>query len=97
MRLFRIVMVGMLTVCTLPFLSLAISVALADFGQCQLDEGSVHTCLIAGLDLGPTLYTMSVGAWFGLVTLPLLAATLLLWAAVELFRWLRGREQTTLP
>jgi hypothetical protein len=91
MKYFRIAMLAVLVVCLLPFLSLFVSLAVAGFGQCQLDEGSVHPCLIGGVDLGPTLYVMSVSAWFGLMTLPLLLAAAVLWAAAELVHWRRGR------
>ena len=48
---------------------LAASAVAARFG-CRLDEGSVHTCVVVGVDLGGTLYFMAVSAWFALVTLP---------------------------
>jgi hypothetical protein len=90
MRALRIVMIVIVALCLLPFVSLAISLGLADLGACQLDEGSVHPCLIAGVDLGAALYAMSVVAWVGIVAVPLLMAALLLWGGIELVRRLRA-------
>ncbi len=54
-----------------PIISVVIAGTLANAHGCQLDEGSVHPCMIAGTDWGETLYTMAVAGWFMLVTLPL--------------------------
>ena len=93
MRSFRVVMAVLLAVCILPFVSLLLAFAVADLGHCQLDEGSVHPCLIAGIDVGPALLVMSMAGWLGIATLPLLLATLVLWVVVELIQWLRRRGQ----
>ena len=91
MRAFRIVMAVVSAVCLLPFVSLALALAVAALGQCRVDEGSVHPCIIAGIDLGSALYFMNVVPWLGLGTLPLLAVVLLLWVIVELVRRLFRR------
>jgi hypothetical protein len=56
---------------------------------CQLDEGSVHTCVIAGKDRGSILYTLGMMGWFMIATLPIGAGLVMLWLAVELIRLLR--------
>jgi len=59
-------------------LSAAITAAggfsLRPFG-CQLDEGSVHPCVVLSLDFGGLLYPMAVGGWFVMFTIPLIATT----------------------
>ncbi len=67
-----------------PLLSALSAGALAHAFDCRLDEGSVHSCMAFGLDLGDMLYTMFVLGWFGMMTLPLAAAALVVWAAVAL-------------
>jgi hypothetical protein len=36
----------------------------------QVDEGSVHPCIIGGHDYGELLYDLGVMGWFMLATLP---------------------------
>jgi hypothetical protein len=93
MRAFRIAMAIVIVICLLPIASLLLSLALASLGNCRVDEGSVHPCVIAGIDLGEALYTMFVLPWLGLLTLPVLAFALLLWAIIELTGWLRRRRR----
>jgi len=54
----------------LPLLIALLAGAIANLAKCELDEGSVHPCVIAGKDVGNLLYTMGVGGWFTLMTLP---------------------------
>lgn len=42
---------------------------------CPVDEGSVHTCVVFGLDIGNVLYTLGVMGWFALITMPIGIAT----------------------
>lgn len=53
-----------------PLLSTMIAGAIANAHGCQLDEGSIHPCIVAGKDIGETLYSMGVMAWLMLITLP---------------------------
>jgi hypothetical protein len=43
---------------------------IASVNDCQLDEGSVHPCIVNGRDMGEQLYMMGVMGWFMLVTIP---------------------------
>jgi hypothetical protein len=54
----------------LPLFSVAVAGEIASANNCQLDEGSVHPCIVNGRDMGQTLYTMGVMGWFMLVTIP---------------------------
>ena len=53
-----------------PVVSMLVASAVATRFGCRLDESGSHTCVVAGLELGETLYFMAVSAWFALVTLP---------------------------
>ena len=37
---------------------------------CQVDEGSVHPCIVLCLDIGSSLYSMGVIGWLVLLTFP---------------------------
>ena len=65
-----------------PLLSLLLAVLFASAFGCQLDEGSVHPCLILGLDFGGLLYPMAVGGWFVVFTIPLAGLALIVWLIV---------------
>ncbi len=60
-----------LFVAFLPVVSVAIAGGIANANGCQLDEGSVHPCIVNGQDVGETLYTMGVMGWLMLVTIPI--------------------------
>lgn len=93
MNWFRAVMAAVTIVCLLPLASLFLIVALENFGACDLDEGSVQPCVLAGINLAPSLDTVSVGiSMVGLATFPVLAAVLCLWAVAE---WFAGRAAPT--
>ena len=54
-----------------PLLGLVWVGYMADRYDCQVDEGSVHPCIVNGEDIGETLYTWGVMGWMMFVTLPL--------------------------
>lgn len=54
-----------------PVISVMIASEIANANGCQLDEGSVHPCIVNGVDQGETLYTLGMMGWFMLATLPL--------------------------
>ncbi len=54
-----------------PLISVAIAGEIASSHGCQLDEGSIHPCMVNGQDMGETLYSMGVMGWFMLVTIPI--------------------------
>jgi hypothetical protein len=65
-----ILLVVVLFLGALPLLSVAGASVVASLGGCPLDEGSIHPCIIAGMDLGEQLYTAGVLGWLMLVTIP---------------------------
>jgi hypothetical protein len=60
----------------LPMLIAMLAGVIANLAKCELNEGSVNPCVIAGRDVGKMLYAMGVGGWLTLMTMPaaLLAA-----------------------
>lgn len=54
-----------------PIIPVLTAGVIAGIFSCPLDEGSVHPCIIAGYDMGDTLYAMGVMGWGMLATLPL--------------------------
>lgn len=54
----------------LPLFIALLAGAIAGWAKCELNEGSVHPCVIAGRDVGQLLYAMFVSGWFTLMTMP---------------------------
>jgi hypothetical protein len=75
----------------LPVVSLLLAVLFATAFGCQLDEGSVHPCVVLGLDFGDLLYPMAVGGWFVMFTVPLAGLALLVWLVVLVVLLVRRR------
>ncbi len=79
-----------------PLISVAIAGGIASANGCQLDEGSVHPCVVNGKDMGETLYTMGVMGWLMLATIPigLIIVTLyiLVVAGYYIVRWMMRKK-----
>jgi len=72
-----------------PLLSALTAGLIAEAAGCDLHEGFVTPCVIAGADRGETLYAMFAMGWLGLVSLPLAligAAALAVTAFLALLR-----------
>ena len=65
------IVLAILFIAALPLISVAIASEIANANGCQLDEGSVHPCIVNGVDQGELLYTMGMMGWFMLATIPL--------------------------
>ena len=76
-----------------PWVSVAIAGSLANANGCQLDEGSVHPCVINGKDYGETLYGMGLMGWIGIATCPLSLILLGVYLAVVFVFWLVRRNK----
>ena len=50
--------------------------------DCRVDEGSVHACSAAGIDIGPVLYGLGMSGWLILGLWPVMILTVLLWRAL---------------
>jgi hypothetical protein len=53
-----------------PVIPVVMASLIASACGCKLDEGSAHTCIVFGTDIGGMLYSMGVMGWFGLLTIP---------------------------
>ncbi|MBI3775942.1 MAG: hypothetical protein HY273_10395 [Gammaproteobacteria bacterium] len=71
----------------LPILPTLIAAYIAKTNQCVLHEGFANPCVVLGVDIGSTLYTMGVSAWMLILTVPAGAFSLLvsiIWLFVAL-------------
>lgn len=76
----------------LPLLSVLTAYAIGNAFGCQVDEGSAHSCVVAGQDIGEMLYTMGVMGWFMFVTIPSGLVALVIFLIVLLVGWLRRKK-----
>ncbi len=98
MRVFRnsmIILVALLILAwtVWPIVSVAVAGSIAAAHGCQVDEGSIHPCIVNGRDIGEQLYTMGVMGWFMLVTVPTGGVALLVFGAILLIVWLSRRKR----
>lgn len=86
---------GLLLFASAPLLGGFLASVIASAHDCRLNEATVHSCVVLGIDLGGMLYVLFVMTWFGLVTLPLGAMALTGWIVVLVLhlirRWLQSR------
>ncbi|MET0438115.1 MAG: hypothetical protein ABW043_11540 [Devosia sp.] len=64
-----------------PVISVLVASSIAESNGCNLNEGSINPCLVAGSDMGPTIYTLFVLGWFAIATIPLGGAAFFVWLA----------------
>ena len=74
----------------LPMISVLTAGAIAQASGCSLDEGSAHPCVVAGMDLGDTLYTMFVMGWMFFLTVPTGLVALVLFTVIVLIKKFRS-------
>jgi hypothetical protein len=65
-----------------PVISVILAGWIAETNGCVLHEGDINPCMVAGSDLGPTLYTLFVLGWFALATLPLGGGALIVFLVI---------------
>lgn len=78
-----------------PVASVMIAGSIAEANNCQLDEGSVHPCIVNGNDMGEQLYSMGVMGWFMLVTIPTGLIALAVYGVILLIIWLVVRNRNS--
>lgn len=76
----------------LPLLSVLTAYAIGNAFDCQVDEGSAHSCVVAGQDIGEMLYAMGVMGWFMFITIPSGLVALIVFLIVLLVGWLRRKK-----
>jgi len=80
-----------------PMISVAYASSVAEANGCDLDEGSIHPCIVNGKDIGADLYSYAMLGWFMIATIPLGLGSLVLYVLVVatfyLVRWLIRRKR----
>jgi hypothetical protein len=86
--------IGAVCFAALPLISVFAAGHLAALTGCNLDSGFASRCLVAGVDIGPTLFQMRIAAMIYIVPLFFLpiALGLALWGA---FTLMRGRKNAS--
>ena len=74
-----------------PVISVIIAGSIAEANGCELDEGSVHPCIVNGKDIGDTLYTMGMMGWFMIASIPLGLGAVVVYLLIVLVVWLVRR------
>ena len=96
-----LVVLGILLLGFSPFFWVMRAGSIANANDCQLDEGSIHPCVVNGVDMGKELYTWGMMGWLGVVTLPLsiLAAGVYLFivVVVVIIRYIMRQRKKTQP
>jgi hypothetical protein len=86
-----IIVLSLLCLGFLPLIGVMAVGTIAERYGCQVDEGSVHPCVVNGQDIGQTLYTFGVLGWLMIATIPLgVGAALAYIGLVLLFYLARG-------
>ncbi len=91
--LYWIVLVPIIFLALAPVGSVVACGLIANAYGCRVDEGSVHPCIINGLDYGQLLYTLGVLGWLMLVTLPGGAFAFVVWLLVLIFHRASWRKR----
>ena len=82
-----------------PLLATMTAGTIANRYDCDLDEGSIHPCVVNGNDIGDTLYTLGMLGWLALGTIPLgMIAIAIYLVGITLFylaRWYIRRGRAT--
>lgn len=91
-----IVVIAIIVLALSPLLATMVAGSIANANGCDLDEGSIHPCVVNGRDIGRDLYTWAMLGWLGIATVPLGLAVLGIYLAVvivvSLIRWARRRK-----
>jgi hypothetical protein len=79
-----------------PLISALIAGSIASANDCRIDEGSIHTCMVNGRDLGPSLYSMGVFGWLMIATIPIGLVVLVVYLVIMLIVWILLRRRKNL-
>ena len=98
MKWYWIALVAIAVFSVLPLISGISAAYIAEAHGCRLDEGSVHPCLVFGLDWGSPLYAMGVLTWLMFFTFPAAFVLLLVWIGALLIHrllWRRAQQKAS--
>ena len=71
-----------------PFLAVAYAGSVAEKNGCELNEGSIHPCIVNGVDRGADLYSLGMLGWLGIAAVPLGLAAAVLYIVIVLIVYL---------
>lgn len=81
-----------------PLLGVMAVGLIAEANGCRVDEGSPHPCVVNGVDIGQSLYSVGVLGWLMLATIPLgLGAAGLYLAAIGAYYLVRRLRRNRNP
>ena len=87
LRLALILLLSLVTLVAWAPLALALGgIATASLLGCGLNEAQASPCLLAGQDIGGTLYVLGMMMWIAIFAMPLMAVTLGGWLVVWVTR-----------
>ena len=79
-----IVLIGIL-----PILITLVAVGIASANGCQVDESSVHPCILGGIDHGADIQAASFAAFLFLVSGPVAFVLFLIWLVIFIIHLVR--------
>ncbi|MFT4928810.1 MAG: hypothetical protein ACI8WB_004930 [Phenylobacterium sp.] len=92
-------LIGSLILAILPLIPTLIPTLIAgliaNLYNCTLHEGYVNPCIVLGVDLGSTLYSMGLSAWLAIVTIQIGGLGFMVgmtWLIIAFFRNLSARN-----
>ena len=86
-RRFGIALALIVAVAAAPFVVALGAGLLAAALGCRLDEGSVHPCVVFGVDLGPALYATALIGLLMLIGVPVAGVAFLIWLVLAGVAW----------
>ena len=87
-KLIKFLVFGGIIFAIAPIVSLLIAIGVANLGGCALDEGSIHPCVIGGIDWGELLSFMGIMGWLALFTVPVGGLVTLIGLGIGLVQWI---------
>jgi hypothetical protein len=81
-KYYAIALVLIILLAFAPFASAILGSVIANSAGCTLNEAGAHSCIIHGHDYGEALYTMGMGFWMIIFTVPAAEFACLLWVVV---------------
>jgi hypothetical protein len=87
-RIMFILLIVILSYTIGPILIGLIGAIIATIGSCQVDEGSVHPCILLGMNLGGLLYRVGLMPWLALITIPTGEIALGVWGIMASLIWI---------
>ena len=92
-----VVLILIAAVAAAPIGSVIACEIIGNANGCQVDEGSVHPCVINGKDYGELLYRLGVMGWFMLVTIPAGACAFAIWLIILICHRSAWRKRSFSP